>query len=259
MKVKSAVLASLIFISILACINASEAGLVAYWSFDEGKGKVAEDTSENGNDGDINDAKYVDGQFGKALEFDGNFVLVPNDDSYNFTKEQSFSIILWINYEAKGDWQGVLQKFNGGYPFKVEVNPTNNLYFALYDGANNPGASVGNVSGSWHHAAFVRDRSEKKLYAYLDGELKETKDDTIAGTMKNESDLYIGARKPGTTILFYGILDEIAIYDRVLSEAEVNAAVKGNVPEVKTAIRPKGKLTMTWGRIKRISDFGFVL
>lgn len=96
----------------------------------------------------------------------------------------------------------------------------------------------------------MRDRSEKKLYSYLDGVLNETNDDTIAATIANASDLYIGARKPGNNILFYGILDEIAIYDRVLSEAEVNAAVKGNLPEVKTAIRPKDKLTNTWAAIK---------
>ena len=251
MKAKLAILASLMLIAIWACISASTAGVVAYWPFDEGKGKDAKDASGNGNDGAINDAKWVDGKFGKALEFDGNFVLVPNDDSYNFTKEQSFSIVLWINYEAKGDWQGVLQKFNGGYPFKVEVNPSNSLYFSLWDQTNNPGAHVGNVSGSWHHAAFVRDRSKKKLYSYLDGVLNETQDDTIAGTIANGSDLYIGARKPGTAILFYGILDEIAIYDRVLSEAEVDAAVKGNLPEIKTAIRPKGRLTTTWGWMKK--------
>jgi len=253
-KVKLVALVCLISLTVLAYTNVLEAGLVAYWPFDEGKGKDAEDASDNSNDGDINGAEWVDGKFGKALEFDGNFVLVPNDDSYNFTKEQSFSIVLWINYEAQGDWQGVLQKFNGGYPFKVEVNPSNNLYFALWDQTNNPGASVGNVSGSWHHAAFVRDRSEKKLYSYLDGVLNETKDDTIAGTIANVSDLYIGARKPGNTILFYGVLDEIAIYDRVLSEAEINAAVKGNLPEVKTAIRPKDKLANTWAAIKSPQD-----
>jgi len=251
MKVKSAVLASLMLLTILVPLSVSEAGLVAYWPFDKGSGKVAEDASGNGNDGAVEGAKWVDGQFGKALEFDGNFVLVPNSDSYNFTKEQSFSIILWINYEAKGDWQGVLQKFNGGYPFKVEINPSNDLYFALWDQTNNPGASVGNVSGSWHHAAFVRDRSEKKLYSYLDGVLKETKDDTITGTIANGSDLYIGARKPGTAILFYGILDEIAIYDRVLSEGEINAAMKGNIPEVKTAIKEESKLSTTWAEIKK--------
>jgi hypothetical protein len=250
MKLRSVVLAWLVLIAISAYISVSEAGLVAYWSFDEGSGDVAEDGSGNGNNGEINGADWVDGKFGKALEFDGSYVLVPNDDSYNFTNEQSFSIVLWINYEAKGDWQGVLQKFNGGYPFKVEVNTSNSLYCALYDQTNNPGAHVGDVSGSWHHFAFVRDRSQKKLYSYLDGVLKETRDDTIVGTIQNQSDLYIGARKPGNTILLYAVLDEIAIYDRVLSEDEINSAMEGYIPEVRTAVSPKVKLTTTWGSIK---------
>ena len=39
----------------------------AMWPFDEGNRKVAKDSSGNGNDGKIHDAKWVDGKFGKAL------------------------------------------------------------------------------------------------------------------------------------------------------------------------------------------------
>jgi hypothetical protein len=250
MKSTSLILAGLMLMAVLVCISTSQADIVAYWSFDEGSGDEAEDGSGNGNDGTIFGAEWVDGKFGKALEFDANYVLVPNDESYNFTQDQDFSIILWINYEAKGDWQGVLQKFNGGYPFKVEVNTSNSLYCAIWDQTNNPGAQVGNVSGDWHHVAFVRDRSEKKIYSYLDGQLKETKDDTINGTIENAADLYIGARKPGNTILFYGILDEIAIYNRVLTEAEILSAVQGNIPDISLAVSPKSSLVGTWGSIK---------
>jgi hypothetical protein len=250
MKPTPLVLAGLILMAVLACVSTSQADIVAYWSFDEGSGDAAEDGSGNGNDGTIFGAEWVDGKFGKALEFDANYVLVPNDESYNFTQDQSFSIILWINYEATGDWQGVLQKFNGGYPFKVEVNPSNSLYCAIWDQVNNPGAHVGNVSGDWHHFAFVRDRSEKKIYSYLDGQLKETKDDTINGATENAADLYIGARKPGNTILFYGILDEIAIYNRALTETEILSAVQGNIPDISLAVSPKNCLGTTWGGIK---------
>jgi len=246
-------LTTLMFVLAAAYPNVASAGLVAYWAFDEGSGKTAKDSSEMGNDGTINGANWTNGKFGKALEFDGNYVLVPNDDSFNFTKDKSFSIVLWINYEAKGDWQGVLQKFNGGYPFKVEINTSNSLYCAIWDQTNNPGASVGNVSGDWHHFGFVRDVSEKKLYSYLDGTLNEEKDDTITGVIANASDLFIGARKPGNTILFYGILDEIAIYDRALKETEIKSAVEGKLPEVKTAIRPLSKLATMWCSIK-LSD-----
>ena len=53
--------------------------IMGMWLFDEGKGGVATDSSKQGNDGEIHGAKWVDGKFGKALEFDGanNWVEVP--------------------------------------------------------------------------------------------------------------------------------------------------------------------------------------
>ena len=44
---------------------------VGIWLFDEGKGGVAGDSSGEGNDGEVVKAPWVDGKFGKALDFDG--------------------------------------------------------------------------------------------------------------------------------------------------------------------------------------------
>ena len=52
--------------------QAGPEGLVGAWLFDEGKGNVAKDASGNGHDGEIRKAKWVDGKFGKALEFNGD-------------------------------------------------------------------------------------------------------------------------------------------------------------------------------------------
>lgn len=52
--------------------------IVGIWLFDEGKGKITEDLSGNGNDGEIVEAKWVEGKGGKGLEFDGtNHVRIP--------------------------------------------------------------------------------------------------------------------------------------------------------------------------------------
>ncbi|MFQ6062808.1 MAG: hypothetical protein ACE5J9_06490, partial [Methanosarcinales archaeon] len=61
----------LLFIPILVTAQTSDNGLVAEWAFDEGKGNIVKDTSGNGNDGTIHGATWVDGKFGKALQFDG--------------------------------------------------------------------------------------------------------------------------------------------------------------------------------------------
>ena len=63
----------------------SEKELVAYYSFDEGEGNVLHDLSGNGNDGTIYGAKWVDGKYGKALEFDGrNNYVDCGDENFNF-------------------------------------------------------------------------------------------------------------------------------------------------------------------------------
>ncbi len=88
-----------ISISIFSAANLPAGSLVAYWSFEEVDSDVLIDHSGTGNDGQINgDPEWVDGPFGKAMEFDGvdDFVLVPNHESYNFTRDDSFSISLWI-------------------------------------------------------------------------------------------------------------------------------------------------------------------
>jgi hypothetical protein len=71
--------------------------IVGMWLFDEGKGDTAKDSSGNKNDGKFKgDLKWVDGKFGKALEFPGvdeNFVEVPHDDSLTLT---TFTFAAWV-------------------------------------------------------------------------------------------------------------------------------------------------------------------
>ena len=67
--------------------------LVLYLSFDEGKGAKAADGSIHGHDGEfVQNPKWVDGQFGKALEFDGTkgeHVIVPINDTLQLREQFS--------------------------------------------------------------------------------------------------------------------------------------------------------------------------
>lgn len=75
-----------------AAIDSSN--IMGMWLFNEGNGNTAEDSSGNGNDGKIHGAKWVDGKFGKALEFDGtdDWVEVAHSNTLGFTKGTSFTI-----------------------------------------------------------------------------------------------------------------------------------------------------------------------
>ncbi|MFC1719289.1 hypothetical protein ACFL6S_36910 [Candidatus Poribacteria bacterium] len=75
--------------------------IVAAWTFEEGSGKVVGDVSGNGNDGELmGGAKWVDGKFSKALDFDGssNYIEVPFDESMRVINEGDFTIAAWYKF-----------------------------------------------------------------------------------------------------------------------------------------------------------------
>ena len=96
MCTKLSKLAALVLVLSLAV--STQADLVGYWSFDEGVGSVAHDSSGNGLDGTLNgDPQWVEGQLGGALEFDGDdFVEIPHGPLLSITDQ--ITIAAWIGF-----------------------------------------------------------------------------------------------------------------------------------------------------------------
>ena len=71
---------------------------VGIWLFDEGKGGVAADTSGNKNDGAITGAKWAEGKFGGALEFElPHVVTVKASNSLNFKDQMTIATWVYMN------------------------------------------------------------------------------------------------------------------------------------------------------------------
>lgn len=67
---------------VLSLAGGAWADLVGHWKLDEGGGTVARDSSGNGNDGTLEGGPtVVAGQFGQALAFNNNRVIIPGSDS----------------------------------------------------------------------------------------------------------------------------------------------------------------------------------
>ena len=110
------ILASLMLVmGIQSLAIGAEKDLVGLWAFDEGTGNKVKDLSGNGNDGTISGAKWVDGKFAKALEFngDGDQVLVPHADVLNIKGE--LTIEAWIFPTGwNPDLNAIAQKWEDG-------------------------------------------------------------------------------------------------------------------------------------------------
>ena len=252
-----------VMMTVFAHIDAAEAqivtnGLVSYWSLD---GDIKDAWGKNDGNG-VGDPQVVEGKIGKAMQLDadGDFLDCGNDASLSFERTDKFSIQAWIKKEVDANqvivgkmfssdtYRGWLFWSRSGGQIGTVIRsdwPSRNLIEVN---------TVGIFSiAEWHHTVLTYDGSSKAegVSIYVDGVNQELKPawDALTDTMKNDLNVNIGARE-GKSTFFNGAVDEVAIYNRVLSEYEVkqNFAADGIV----TAVEATNKLSLTWGGIKAV-------
>lgn len=205
-------------------------GLVSWWPA-EGNA----DDVENGNHGILeNGATIVTCQGGQAFSFDGApfivpfpSVTIPNDPSLN-PGSSSFSIEFWERAFSPNTFSHFLIKHQFDEdPLKrirwsVTLNTINTARYVLQDGAGGEAIFDGSINitdGMWHHVAMVVDRDENIVRAFVDGQPDNEAnwpDISNLGPINPEVELFLGA-------FFDGYLDEVAYYNRPLSELEVQS------------------------------------
>ena len=233
--------------------------LVLYLTFNEGEGEEAKDLSQYGNHGElIGDVDWVEGKFGKAIEVLGNgenAVVVPHTDS--LVIEGEITMMAWLNptglHIEHNQW---LDKacHNGG---------ENNGYAMWINQDGSIGGRVGSDQGrqtfmaaekpvelgEWQHVAFTYDGNAWAIYLNSELVKKEDKGFKLEGT--NEFDISIGCPQQQETArsLYYfnGAIDEVAVFNRALDEAEIKRFMN-NPPSA--VVSAKGKLATTWASTK---------
>jgi hypothetical protein len=227
--------------------------IVGIWLFDEGSGDIAKDSSGNKNDGTLlSKPKWVDGKFGKALEFDGSSNSVDCGDTASMAIPTGGSVTMcaWVNPKvgSVAAWQGIMAKRTGSYSYGINLVTGN---FQIYtSGASGIAGFVYNLPKSeWVHIAGTMSKKPTELY--VNGELFETKGGG-GGVILAANGLRIGAS--GTIgEVFNGIIDDVAIFNVALSAADIKTiATKGlGAATGLTAVESLDKLATTWGDMKR--------
>jgi len=203
-------------------------GLVGYWGFDEGSGTVAHDASSYANNG-VASSTWAGGKIGSAAGFDGvdDNVDVPNNASFNSLT--TFSVELWTYYGGNNSpsvYPGLVSDgvdaTTDGWSFMISGS-TGRAYAFFYD-TNGIGRSIASATlsplvpvNSWAHLVltFVSGGS---VITYMNGQ--KYYETTTAYTPKVATgDLLIGRSRTGQ--YYQGKIDEVRIYNRALSDAEV--------------------------------------
>jgi hypothetical protein len=245
MEMTRTILSVSIYLIFASISMAVEEGLVGYWPFDEGSGKVAKDASGTGNDGQfVNNPKWVNGKFGNALELDGNssYVAVPDNETLNITSD--LTIMAWFNPNDVLTSRRMMSKnnsifviFDFGDPNSVEllVKPNNDFVESKTKDWK---------VGEWYHFAGTFDG--KTLRVYINGEL-EGENDIGQKIATSNLELWIGADDLGNPDAYFpGIIDEVRIYNKTLTEAQIKEAMAGPFD-----VHLRGKLPIIWATIKQ--------
>lgn len=249
---------SLILASVVVCFSsvggsASDPDLIFYMSFDNASGDEIEDDSGNGSTGLLNgDAELTaDGKFGSALSLDGaGHVDCGNAEILN----QDFpglTIEAWVYPTALGGIQAPAVKWAWtaeGDHFGLFLSENKPLV-AVADGVTSEGGftATGAIDeNEWTHVAATWDSQSFNEQVYINGKLdSEGRQNGSGINLNSEETLKIGAQITGTPRYFIGLIDEVAVYSRVLTEAEIKVDMQGMAP-----VQPSGKVSTAWAEIK---------
>ncbi|MBM3236280.1 LamG domain-containing protein [Candidatus Poribacteria bacterium] len=128
--------------------------------------------------------------------------------------------------------------------FGFETSPTSGWDGSAYC----VGSKTLPQAGEWYHVAGTFDHKTGILKIYVNGKQdgeRNIKADKI-GT--NDQPLAIGGNPGNSNRWFNGVIDEVVIYNRALTEAEIE---RDMMFSVKADVEIEDKVTATWGSIKR--------
>ena len=229
-------------------------GMVLYYSFDEGMGKKVKDLSGNGFDGEISgNPQWVDGKFFKALCFTGvvnEYVQIKEILPIGSTDS---TVAMWIKVPKTAAGRvGILL---GNYPdvpnSNWEIHAKGEMRIWWNNGHPDIKAVTDLRDDEWHHLTFIRDKAKNRFAMYIDGkkefELIATAGDDIEFTTLHRVG---GDNRGDNSPWLQATIDELVIFDRVLSEDEIRDLMKS--PVIIEDVRPSGKLGTVWGRIKNL-------
>jgi Concanavalin A-like lectin/glucanases superfamily/Calx-beta domain len=197
-------------------------GLVAAFSFDEGAGTTALDDSGNGLNGAISGATWSTGRNGGALSFDGvdDWVTVDDHALLDVTR---VTVSAWIRPSVRTPWMTVLMKETGtGLAYALYANndasrPAGEI---LVNGVIRIATGTAAVATTgWTHLAYTYDGANMRMY--VNGVLVRTVART-GNITASTGPLRIGGNEVWGEF-FTGLIDDVRVYNRALTLAEVQA------------------------------------
>ncbi len=238
------------------------AGLVGYWSMDEASGDALNSASTGSSlDGTlVGDTTRVAGKVGSgALQFDGNGDYV--DVTSPVIPGDAYTVAVWVNPAVTvGTTRQAILETSGSWAISMELSQTNlRLKYGVDTDQAAPGGviketSIDPVEGQWYYLVLSYDKTADVTKFFVDGaELFDVRGNP-EGTLIASNGFHIGTYRDATGRWFNGRIDEVAVWDRALDDAEVSLLWNGGAglaipePSFQLAIERNGAdFDFSWG------------
>jgi hypothetical protein len=208
-------------------------GLVGWWNFDEGPGPAVADATGNGNAGTLTGGvQWVAQETGGALELDGSsgYIRISFSESLRVLNKGGLTITAWFRADAiPAENKEVFQQgdANGTGRTWLYISATTGQIQTYLGGAATP-SGVNVTAETWFHAAVVITEAgaTDTIQIYVNG--KPAGAAAQRGMEDSEGPYFIGCHK-NLTNFWDGIIDDVRLYNRALSAAEIQAMVPPKV------------------------------
>jgi chitodextrinase len=201
---------------------------IAAYSFDDGAGTIAGDASGHSRQGTIVGATWATGKFGSALSFNGTSARVDLPDLGRFYK-LGFTLEAWVKKTSAKSDVGIVGTWNAaqnGGPMLWIDNALSHYYLTLNAGSSNyVDSGQGPVAGQWQHIAATYDGSTARVF--VNG--TQVASQPFTANAGDSGNWRIGAYGPTPAGFFDGLIDEVRIYDRALTAAQIQGDMNAPV------------------------------
>ncbi len=214
-------------------------GLVGMWSFNsKDLSDKVYDRSGNSHDGYFvggatSSAKKI-GKVGQAINFDGvnDTVLIPHSGLLDLDMTETATFSFWVNRTSAPATAGpIYKRTSGSAGYSIDIFTSGAVSFTIGDlFSNNNRIGIDTSStmnlNQWYHVVVTYDGSITSggIKIYFDGVLQPMTnafDNYGGGSSSNGLDFSLGARESGTSRLLDGKMDEVRMYNRVLTDNEI--------------------------------------
>jgi hypothetical protein len=200
-------------------------GLVGWWKLDEKGGRQAADSSGNGFHGELagNPSWLPDGgRIGGALKFSGadDYVIIGNQPRFDLTRQITVAAWIKVNHFDR-NWQAIIGK--GDLSWRIARDRDRDCLQFAFNAMPQEQLLKGQISvndGQWHHVAGVYDG--RTMFLYIDGKL-DVSQATTTDIPVSDKPVYIGENSQARGRYWNGAIDDVRVYNRPLSPAEIAA------------------------------------